>query len=67
MMKSYEEYPYELTVIIPKGSAIGSKKKDTIRHSYYKTIEKARIDRDAYSRVGFTVGITDRKTKNSVL
>ena len=30
-MKSYEEYPYELTTIIPKGSSIGSKKKDTIR------------------------------------
>ena len=66
MMKSYEEYPYELTTIIPKGSSIGSKKKDTIRHSYYPTIDKARGDRDAWMRVGYTSWITDRKTKKKV-
>ena len=67
MMKSYKEYPYELTTIIPKGSSIGSKKRDTIRHSYYSVIERARGDRDAWMTIGYTSWIIDSKTKKTVL
>ena len=66
MMKSYKEYPYKLTTIIPKGSAIGSKKRDTIRHSYYSTIEKARGDRDAWLKVNYTSWITDQENKTTL-
>ena len=52
MRKSKSEYPFVVTTIIPKGSAIGSKKRDTIRYEFYKTMEQAQKDVDAWQRAG---------------
>ena len=60
MRKSKKEYPFEVITILPKGSPIGSKNKETIRHAYYKTIDQAQKDVDAWTKAGYISKVVNR-------
>lgn len=56
-----KEYPFMVWAIIPKGSSIGSKKKDTTRRSYHKTKESAIKEVNDWNAAGIKSNYLDRK------